>query len=452
MADIFVSYTSADRDWAFWIGQELGKLDHMPRIHEWEIPGGGNIAAWMEERHEKADHILCVISEVYLTRPYSTWERLAAQWAAATTRPNFALPVFIDNCNAPTLLAQFKRCDLAGLSEDAARALLAAFLAPATRPAGAMPFPGGGRTPPSPPRPGAVSFPAAANSRTEGRLEVDALFRHGVSDGWLEPGAGKLEWFQDHELGPEMVVVPAGEFTMGSSASEIAALEKEFSTDRYHWEGPQHVVRIMAPFAVGRFAVTFDEWEACIADGGGTGYWPGDQGWGRGKRPVINVSFDDAMAYVAWLSSTTGTTYRLLSEAEREYVTRAGTRTAFWWGDTISTEQANYDGNYVFRGGEKGEYRKKTVPVDSFESNPWGLYNVHGNVWEWCEDIWRDNYDGAPIDGSAWLQGGDSSTRVVRGGSWGYYPQILRAAIRIRISAESRIKFLGFRVARTLTP
>jgi hypothetical protein len=140
MADIFVSYTSSDRNWAFWIGQELEALGHVPHIHEWEIPGGGDIAAWMEERHDKADHILCVISEAYLKAPYSSWERRAAQWAAAKKRPNFALPVYIEKCEPPTLLAQFKRCDLHGISEDEARVRLAAFLAPAARPAGPLPF------------------------------------------------------------------------------------------------------------------------------------------------------------------------------------------------------------------------------------------------------------------------------------------------------------------------
>jgi len=206
MADIFISYTSSDRDWAFWIGQELEKLGHVPHIHEWEISGGSDIAAWMEERHNNADHILCVISGIYLTKPYSSWERRAAQWAAATERPNFALPVFIEDCKAPTLLAQFKRCDLVGLSEDDARARLAAFLAPATRPTGAVPFPGGAPIAKAEPaRPGAVAFPGgrvalsnipiriplhflgrddslaaivAALQRTEGRVAIMAL--HGL--------------------------------------------------------------------------------------------------------------------------------------------------------------------------------------------------------------------------------------------------------------------------------
>jgi formylglycine-generating enzyme required for sulfatase activity len=149
-------------------------------------------------------------------------------------------------------------------------------------------------------------------------------------------------------------------------------------------------VTLARPFAVGRFAVTFDEWDACAADGGCNGYKPEDKGWGRGRRPVIEVSWDDAKAYVAWLSKTTGKTYRQLSEAEREYVTRAGTTTPFWWGNSISTSQANYDGTSV-----NGEYRQQTLPVGSLQPNPWGLYHVHGNVWEWVEDCNHGSYSGA---------------------------------------------------------
>ena len=136
------------------------------------------------------------------------------------------------------------------------------------------------------------------------------------------------------------------------------------------------------------------------ADGGCNRYTPSDEGWGRGRRPVINVSWDDAKAYVGWLSRKTGKTYRLLSEAEREYVTRAGTTTPFWWGTSISTQQANYNGNYTYGTGATGVSRRQTVLVDSFQPNPWGLYQVHGNVWEWTEDCWHDNYSGAPSDGS----------------------------------------------------
>ena len=252
---------------------------------------------------------------------------------------------------------------------------------------------------------------------------------------------------------PEMVVVPAGNFSMGSTSSEIAAVKKEFNSNWYDNEGPQHRVTIQRPFAVGRFAVTFAEWDACLADGGCNGHKPSDQGWGRDKQPVINVSWDDAKGYAAWLSRKTGKTYRLLSEAEREYAARAGTTTAFWWGPSISTRQANYDGNFSYAGSPKGEYRQRTLPVDSFEANPWGLYQVHGNVWEWMEDCWHDSYQGAPGDGSAWATNcSDAGRRVVRGGSWYSYPRFLRSANRYWFTTVDRVSFLGFRLARTLNP
>jgi hypothetical protein len=170
MADIFISYTAADRDWAFWIGLELEKLGHVPRVHEWEIGAGGDISRWMEERHDSADHILCVVSDAYLKAPYSSWERRAAQWAAATERPNFALPVFIESCKAPTLFAPIKRCDLHGLSEDEARVRLEEFMKPSTKPTGPWAFPGAKRAfsgdKPSDP----VIFPGKAESGRVGTI------------------------------------------------------------------------------------------------------------------------------------------------------------------------------------------------------------------------------------------------------------------------------------------
>ncbi len=154
---------------------------------------------------------------------------------------------------------------------------------------------------------------------------------------------------------PEMVVVPAGSFTMGSPL-----VEDEHDDN----EGPLHRVTFARPLAVGKFAVTFVEWDACVGDGGCGGYRPPDEGWGRNQRPVINVSWDDAKAYAAWLSKKTGKIYRLLSEAEREYVTRAGTSTPFWFGATISTGLANYDGRSTYASGVKGEHREQTNHPD----------------------------------------------------------------------------------------
>jgi formylglycine-generating enzyme required for sulfatase activity len=161
------------------------------------------------------------------------------------------------------------------------------------------------------------------------------------------------------------------------------------------------------------------------------------------------VDWHDARAYVTWLSVKAGKDYRLLSEAEWEYACRAGTGTPFWWCSSLSTDQANYNGNATFDGGPASEYCQRTLPVKSFQPNPWGLYQVHGNVWEWCEDWGNKSYAGAPADGSAWTTG-DSFTRVMRGGALDNYPLHLRAAFRVRSIMYSRFNFNGFRLARTL--
>ena len=165
---------------------------------------------------------------------------------------------------------------------------------------------------------------------------------------------------------------------------------------------------------------------------------------------MINVSWEDAQAYVAWLSRTTGQRYRLLSEAEWEYAARAGTTTPFSFGATISTDQANYDGRYTYSGGRKGVYRGKTTAVGSFPANAFGLHDMHGNVWERVEDCFV-SYAGAPTDGSA-VTTSSCSRRVLRGGSWGNYPQFLRSAFRSRYFPSSRSNFGGFRLARTISP
>jgi hypothetical protein len=154
VADVLVSYTSVDRDWAFWIGQELEKLRHTAHVHEWEIDAGGDIAKWMEERLESADFVLCVVSAVYLQKDYSSLERRAAQWASLNTRPNFAWLVFIEDCKPPVIMAPLKRCDLFGITAEEARARLAAYLAPAGKPTGPVRFPGA-----VPARPATVAFP-----------------------------------------------------------------------------------------------------------------------------------------------------------------------------------------------------------------------------------------------------------------------------------------------------
>ena len=265
-----------------------------------------------------------------------------------------------------------------------------------------------------------------------------------VSGGREEAGKKKTEEererfrpgkrFRDCEECPEMVVVPAGSFMMGSPESEEG---------RDYDEGPVHRVTIGRAFAVGVYEVTFGEWDACVS-GGGCGHRPGDQGWGRGRRPVINVSGRDAQGYLAWLSGKTGEEYRFLSESEWEYVARAGTRTRYWWGDGIGRNRAscNICGS---------RYGRRTAPVGSFPANAFGLHDVHGNVWEWVEDCWNHDYHGAPADGSAW-ESGNCSWGVLRGGSWNsILPGYLRSASR-GWGISGRRPYNGFRVARTLTP
>lgn len=255
----------------------------------------------------------------------------------------------------------------------------------------------------------------------------------------IKPGSG--EGFHDAPFAPEMVVVPPGSFMMGSPDDE---------PERESAEAPQHRVTIATPFAIGRDAITRGQFAAFVNESGhkmedGAEVWDGskwkldaskswrDPGFAQDdNHPVVCVSHDDAQSYAKWLREKTGKGYRLSSEAEWEYACRAATTTPFWWGTSITPEQANYDGTAdVYKGGgKKGERRKKTMPVASFQPNPWVLYQVHGNVWEWCEDVWHDGYEGAPTDGAAWMTGGDDSLRVLRGGSWDNYPQVLRAANR----------------------
>jgi formylglycine-generating enzyme required for sulfatase activity len=233
---------------------------------------------------------------------------------------------------------------------------------------------------------------------------------------------------------PEMVVVPAGSFTMGSPPLD---------TDSFSDERPQHQVTFAKPFAAGKFAVTFVEWDACVEGGGCGNYRLDDRGWGRASRPVIDVNWEDAKSYAAWLSNKTGKPYRLLSEAEWEYAARAGTATRYFWGDEIGKNLANCKGC-----GSQWD-NNQTAPAGSFAPNAFGLYDMHGNVWQWIEDCRNDSYDGAPRDGSAWTIG-DCARRVLRGGSWFNGPRNLRAANRGRDFTGSRSEIIGFRVARTL--
>lgn len=244
----------------------------------------------------------------------------------------------------------------------------------------------------------------------------------------LKPGQTFRDPLQSGGEGPLLTVIPAGRFVMGSPESEA---------NRHDTEGLQHEVTIARPFALGVYAVTFAEYD-CFCKVTGR-KMPGEYGWGRENRPVIYVSWHDAQTYCGWLNKQTGQSYRLPSEAEWEYACRAGTQTPFYTGETIDSKQANF-----------AKEHGRTLPVGSFAPNAFGLYDMHGNVWEWTQDCWHDNYHNAPNDGSAWLEkdGGECNRRVVRGGWWYRDPLILRSAGRNRINTDEANNYLGFRIAR----
>ncbi len=240
------------------------------------------------------------------------------------------------------------------------------------------------------------------------------------------------------DAGMEMVPIQGGTYLRGSPEGEVGG---------YDDEKPQF--RVTVPdFWMGRYAVTQAQWRAVAqlpkvdrdlnAD---PSYFKGD------RRPVERVSWDDAQEFCARLSQAMGATYRLPSEAEWEYVCRAGTTTPFALGATLTTDFANFDGdNSPYANAPKGEDRNETIVVGNFPPNAWGLYDMHGNVWEWCEDAWKNNYNGVPVDGSPYI---DNSTeyRLLRGGSWYSNPRYCCSAVRHYISRDIRLGNLGFRVA-----
>jgi formylglycine-generating enzyme required for sulfatase activity len=223
-----------------------------------------------------------------------------------------------------------------------------------------------------------------------------------------------------------MVVIPAGAFTMGSGAL---------------YESPMHKVTIAKPFAIGRYEVTFDEWDRCVADKG-CKFKPDDRGLGRGNRPVDNLSWVDVKEFLGWLSNKSGKTYRLPSEAEWEYVARGGTTTAYWWGRDVGQGQANCkecnSGNAL-----------ELMPVGSFKPNPFGVSDTAGNAAEWVEDCWNDSYRGAPQDGSAWTTG-QCNWRVLRGGAYDSPAKLVASSSRFRYDNDVRYPANGFRVLREL--
>lgn len=276
---------------------------------------------------------------------------------------------------------------------------------------------------------------------TMGRLPPGRPITPWLAPGWTPPSVSSASRNADEGLAvgnvfkdcedvcPEMVVIGRGAFTMGSPITEVGRLSSE---------GPRHPVAFNAGFAIGRYEITFQEWDACVAEAACL-HRPDDKGWGRGRRPVFDVSWNDAMEYAAWLSDKTGQNYTLPSEAEWEYSARAGSDTPWHTGGAILTDDANILNAYG-----------KTVTVGSYPPNAFGLHDVHGNVGEWTLDCLDTGYLGAPNDGSAATAGDCTQNRVSRGGSFSREPIVARSASRLAGDQTRRYGGIGFRVARAL--
>ena len=234
--------------------------------------------------------------------------------------------------------------------------------------------------------------------------------------------------FKDCDDCPQMIVVPPGRFIMGDD-------------ERHKTEMPAHYVDIDYSFALGKYEVTFDEWQACF-DAKGCSVMPGDHNWGTGRRPIINITWADAQEYVIWLTAKSGKVYRLPSEAEWEYAARAGTTTNYFWGDTLIKKIANCRDC-----GPKISHQSE--PVGSFVANPWGFFDTHGNLWEWALDCWNPTHDGAPADGAA-REDGDCQQRVIRSGSWYYFSKNLRSSWRFKNDSRVKSYGIGIRVLKEL--
>ena len=253
----------------------------------------------------------------------------------------------------------------------------------------------------------------------------------------------------------EMVAIPGGTFTMGTEDEEIERLVKKFNWEGFRKERPQHQVTV-PPFFMGKYPITQAQWRAIASRTDlkvkqdldlnlNPAYFKDSPDSDR--RPVEQVNWDHAIEFCARLSKLTGREYRLPSEAEWEYACRAGTTTPFYFGETITGKLANYCASETYAEEAKGEDRQQTTPVGQFPPNAFGLYDMHGNVWEWCADTWHDNYDGAPTDGSAWIENGNDNLSPLRGGSWYYDPNRCRSAYRYDNDRRGNVDYdYGFRV------
>jgi formylglycine-generating enzyme required for sulfatase activity len=410
MSDIFLCYTRTDLAIASALAQRLRAegwsvfLDLNTRVGQrWhkaieaELHGARAVVVLWSERSRDSDFVL--------------------EEADYGKCKNILFPVFIERVEFPYGFRRIQTADLIGWAGEAEHPGLEQLLEPLRLHLGVSP---------------ADPAPVRAQAPTPPQRKIPA------ENQLIPPGQTFRDRLKDGGEGPLMVVIPAGRFLMGSPADE---------PKRERREGPQLEVVFADTFALGVYAVTFDDYDR-FCDRTNRSKPDDPFVWGRANRPVICVSWEDAQDYCRWLSVQTGRTYRLPSEAEWEYACRAGTRTPFHFGQHITTDQANFNGDFSYNGSSKGEFRKQTLEVGSFPPNAFGLCDMHGNVWEWCQDNWHHDYEGAPADGSN-RESADSRIRVLRGGSWDRPPLQCRAASRLYDLPDKRFYYSGFRISCT---
>jgi formylglycine-generating enzyme required for sulfatase activity len=454
----FFSYARADSEFVLKLAENLRSNGITLWVDQLDIPGGVRWDDFVEEALHASPCLLVVLSPASVTS-----DNVKDEISFGLENRKTIVPVLYKDCAIPFRLKRLQYIDFRVGYDDGFKRLVQAL-----KPVDQLPRPPSIKPitetrQPSESEGGESQYGSISASRRKEQVTRKPLpfaslgprFMYGMGLvliifsvvmwwSWPKPqnvtqpvlSAGKA--FRDRltnvQEGPEMVVVPAGSFRMGDVQD----------TGGYKYELPVRIVKIQKPFAVGRFEVTFEEYDQFAK--AANRQLPGDEGWGRGRRPVINVSWQDAAAYAEWLSGQTGKRYRLPTEAEWEYAARGGKETAYWWGKDLVKGMANCKGC-----GSQWDNRQ-TAPVGSFKPNPFGLYDTAGNVEEWVEDCWHDNYNGAPVDGSAWKQegGGSCGQRVIRGGYWGHVPVGLRASGRSWFDAGKRYDAIGFRLAQDI--
>ena len=471
MKDFFVSYNKQDKQWAEWLAWTLEEAGYTVVIQAWDFRPGGNFVLDMNRASAECEKTIAVLSANYLQSEYAQSEWSAAFAVDPQSLQRKLIPVRVGVCKPEGVLKTIVYVDLVGVTEpsDAKQRVLDALKARA-KPDQEPTFPGAvpisERTEPEPvvfpPTEEAaavqraaerVSEPAAEPEPQSGRKrEIQRILNRGrhyevlevlkpfqfevvtVNQRGQEISRKRREaesFTEDlgNGIGLELVSIPGGTFIMGAPKTEAESRDEE---------RPQHLVRVK-PFFMGKFPITQEQWFA-VSELPKVNHNldPNCSGFKGLKRPVECVTWLEAVEFCDRLFRQTGREYRLPSEAEWEYTCRSGTTTPFHFGETITTALANYDGtdrkDFGWSGsygqGPKGVYREQTTDVGTFPPNAFGLYDLHGNVGEWCLDHYHENYPGAPTDGSAWIEGGNSELRVLRGGTWHRGPRICRSASR----------------------